>query len=450
MQPISAIAQDLAAGRSSSRALVEAALARIADPEGEGKRAFIRVFRDTSLAEADASDRLRKAGIARSPLEGVPVSVKDLCDVKGYATLAGSVVLKGAPAAARDAPVVARLRSAGAVVVGSTNMVEFALGATGLNPHYGTPRNPYDRATGRAPGGSSSGAAVSVTDGMAYGALGTDTAGSVRMPAAMCGLAGFKPTARRVPREGIVPLSRSLDSVGPLAATIECCNLIDSVFAAEPYRPLDDISVSNLRLGVPKTVTLDGLEPAVATAFEAALSSLSRAGARVIEMTFPELARMPEINRHGGFSIIEGYSWHRSLLDHGGDKYDPMIAMRFRGGAKVTAAEYLELLDARAEMIGIADRTTAPFDALVMPTVPMTAPAIEALERDRDLALRTNLALIRNCVLANFLDRCAVTIPCHPPGTAPVGLMLVERSMADRRLLVMARAIEKVLVSRSR
>jgi aspartyl-tRNA(Asn)/glutamyl-tRNA(Gln) amidotransferase subunit A len=447
MQPIRAVAHDLATGRSTSRALAEAALARIADPGGEGGRAFIRVFRESAIAEAEASDRLRKAGVVRSPLEGVPVSVKDLCDVKGFTTLAGSVVLKDAPAAARDAPVVARLRGAGAVVVGSTNMVEFALGATGLNPHYGTPRNPYDRATGRAPGGSSSGAAVSVTDGMAFGALGTDTAGSVRMPAALCGLVGFKPTARRVPRAGVVPLSRTLDSIGPLAGTVECCNVLDSVFAAEPYRPLEEMTVSGLRLGVLKSVV--SLEPAVAIAFEAALSALSRAGARVVETTFPELARMPEINRHGGFSIIEGYAWHRTLLEHAGDKYDPMIAARFRGGAEVTAAEYLELLDARAEMIEIADRTTAPFDAIVMPTVPMTAPAIEGLERDRDLALKTNLALIRNCVLANFLDRCAVTVPCQAPGATPVGLMLVGRTMADRRLLAIARAVEGVLADRS-
>jgi aspartyl-tRNA(Asn)/glutamyl-tRNA(Gln) amidotransferase subunit A len=448
MRPIRNLAGDLAAGTASSRRLTEAALARIADPSGEGKRTFIRVFREAALAEADASDRLRRAGLVRSPLEGLPVSVKDLCDIKGFSTLAGSVVLRDAPAAARDAPVVARLRAAGAVIVGTTNMVEFALGATGLNPHYDTPRNPFDRTARRAPGGSSSGAAVSVTDGMASGALGTDTAGSVRIPAALCGLTGFKPTARRVPRDGIIPLSRSLDSVGPLAPTVECCNLIDSVLAGDTYRPLDALPVSGLRLGLPTTYVLDGLEPAVAKTFEAALSRISRAGARIVEAAFPDLARMPEINRHGGFSIIEGYAWHRSLLEHAGDQYDPMIAARFRGGASVSAAEYIELLDARAEMIGIAAVASAPFDALIMPTVPMIAPEIAALQSDPALALKTNMTLIRNCVLANFLDRCSVTIPCHEPDQPPVGFMLIGETMADRRVLSVARALERVLDDR--
>ena len=224
------LAADLATGRTTSRKLTEEALARIDDPAGEGQRAFIKVYRQQALAAADASDLQRKAGLVASPLAGLPVSIKNLCNVAGETTLAGSKALDDAPPANADAPVVARLRAAGAVIVGSTNMSEFAFSGVGFNPHYGTPGNPADRK--RVPGGSSSGAAVSVADGMAVAALGTDTGGSVRIPAAVCGIVGFKPTARRVPIDGVVPLSTSLDSIGPLANSVECCAIVDAVFAA--------------------------------------------------------------------------------------------------------------------------------------------------------------------------------------------------------------------------
>src|SRR5215469_9067384 len=225
------LAAELAAGRTTSRALTEAALARIADPGGEGRRSFTRVYETAALATADAQDRLRGAGILLSPLAGLPVSVKDLFDVAGEATTAGSVALKDAPPAVADAPIVRRLRAAGAVIVGKTNMTEFAYSGVGINPHYGTPGNPYDRA--RVPGGSSSGAAVSVVDGCAAVAIGTDTGGSVRIPAALCGLVGFKPTQRRVPRDGAVPLSTTLDSIGPLARSVEDCAIVDAILAGE-------------------------------------------------------------------------------------------------------------------------------------------------------------------------------------------------------------------------
>ena len=444
-EPLAKIARGLIRGETTSRALAETALARIDDPAGEGRRTFINVFRDSALAEADASDRLRAAGIVRSPLDGIPVSIKDLCDVAGRTTHAGSVVLDDAPPAAADAPVLARLRAAGAVIVGTTNMVEFALGALGLNPHYGTPRNPYDRETGRAPGGSSSGGAVSVTDGMAAAALGTDTAGSVRMPAGLCGLTGFKPTARRVPLDGIVPLSRNLDSVGPLAPTVQCCATMDAIFAGEAARPLDDLPLAGLRFAVPQSLVLDGMDDTVSATFAGALSRLSDAGARIEEIPFRELLRMPDINRSGGMTIAEGYAWHRALLEKAGDRYDPVIAARFRDGANVSAADYIDLLDARADMIRTADATTAGFDAIIMPTLPIVAPPIAALESDRDLYIKTNMLLIRNCGLANFLDRCALTVPCHRPGEAPVGLMLFGETMGDRRLLSIGLAVEKEL-----
>src|SRR5882757_8045260 len=284
---IQQLAADLAAGRTTSRTLTEEALDRIGDAKGEGKRAFIKVYKTQALAAADASDVLRKAGIVASPLSGIPVSIKNLCDVKGETTLAGSKVRKEQRIATEDAPVVARLRAAGAVIVGSTNMSEFAFSGVGFNPHYGTPGNPADRT--RVPGGSSSGAAVSVAARMAVAALGTDTGGSVRIPAAVCGIVGFKPTARRVPIDGVVPLSTSLDSIGPLANSVECCAIVDAVFAAEPIAVPEPIPLTGLRLVVPKHYVMDDLDPVVAGAFARALKTLSGIGVKIEQIDLPEL-----------------------------------------------------------------------------------------------------------------------------------------------------------------
>src|SRR5215468_7888401 len=284
---IQQLAQDLATGRTTSRRLTEQALARIEDPKGEGARAFVKVWRDQALAAADASDVQRKAGLVPSPLAGLPVSIKNLCNVAGETTLAGSTALDDAPPARHDAPVVARLRAAGAVIVGSTNMSEFAFSGVGANPHYGTPGNPADRK--RVPGGSSSGAAVSVGDQMAVAALGTDTGGSVRIPAAVCGLVGFKPTARRVPIDGVVPLSTSLDSIGPLANSVECCAIVDAVFAAEPIAIPDAVPLSGLRFGIPKQFVMDELDPLVAKAFERACKALSAKGVGIEQVELPQL-----------------------------------------------------------------------------------------------------------------------------------------------------------------
>src|SRR6266545_4121473 len=276
---IQQLAADLAAGRTSSRKLTEEALERIKDTDGEGSKAFIKVWRDQALAAADASDALRHTGLVPSLLAGIPVSIKNLCDVAEETTLAGSKALDDAPAAEGDAPVVARLRAAGAVIVGSTNMSEFAFSGVGFNPHYGTPGNPADRK--RVPGGSSSGAAVSVADRMAVAALGTDTGGSVRIPAAVCGIVGFKPTARRVPIDGVVPLSTSLDSIGPLANSVECCAIVDAVFAGEPIAVPAPAPLAGLRFAVPMHFVMDDLDPVVAKAFERALKALSGVGVKV-------------------------------------------------------------------------------------------------------------------------------------------------------------------------
>ncbi len=441
------LAADLAAGRTSSRELVEAALARIADPAGEGARIFTKVYADSAREAADAQDRLRAAGYGASPLAGLPVSIKDLFDVAGDITLAGSRALDDTPPAARDAPVVARLRAAGAVLIGRTNMTEFAFSGVGINPHFGTPGNPHDRRL--IPGGSSSGAAVSVADCGAIVGIGTDTGGSVRIPAALCGLVGFKPTQRRIPRDGAAPLSTTLDSIGPLANSVACCAIADAVMAGEPpeaWGPPPPVSVEGLRLGVPRSHVFDDLAPAVADAFATACSTLSRAGARIVDRPLAELDEIPAINAAGGLAPIEAYAWHRDLLARRGDEYDQRVRTRIERASGMTAVEYIELCAGRADLIARLAPRTADFDALLMPTVAITAPLIAAFARDQDYR-RLNALILRNCSAINFLDRCAITIPINTPGTAPVGLMVVGEHGADRRLLALARGIEAALAA---
>ena len=333
MPSLAQLRAELARG-GASRDLVEHCLARIDDPSGEGSRVFLKVHAAAALAAADYYDRMRACGAAPSPFAGIPVSIKDLFDVAGDVTTAGSTVLRDAAPAARDAPCVARLRAAGFIPIGRTNMTEFAFSGLGINPHYGTPRNPHDRAAARIPGGSSSGAAVSVTDGMAFGALGTDTGGSCRIPAALCGIVGFKPTAHRVPTEGAFPLSSSLNSVGPLAATVACCAVLDAVLAGEPAADLPAFPLDGLRLAVPQTMVLDGVEPAVAHAFDAALTALRKAGARIVDIPLRELAELAQINAKGGLSAAQSYAIHRSLIAKGEKMYDPRVLVRILRGTR--------------------------------------------------------------------------------------------------------------------
>ena len=276
METLRALADQLRAGRKSSRVLLEECLGHIDERPGEGTFAFLKVYSDEARRTADWIDGMRKIGASLPPFAGIPVSVKDLFDIAGSVTRAGSVVLANEPPATSDAMVVTRLRSAGFIVIGRTNMTEFAYSAMGLNPHYGTPACAWDRASRRIPGGSSSGGVVSVTDGMAAAAIGTDTGGSCRIPAALNGIVGFKPTARRVPQNGSLPLAPSLDFVGPLTRSVECAAILDAVMAAEPDDPLPDVTVRGLRLAVPKTLVLDDLEPPIASAFQTVCSAAIR------------------------------------------------------------------------------------------------------------------------------------------------------------------------------
>jgi len=428
----------------TSRALVDQCLERIKDAAGEGPRTFLKVYGEDARMAADAYDALRRHGAAPSLFAGIPISVKDLFDVAGDVTTAGSIALRHAPPATRDATAIARLRAAGFIPIGRTNMTEFAFSGLGINPHYDTPRNPYDRKTGRIPGGSSSGAAVSVTDGMAMAALGTDTGGSCRIPAALCGIVGFKPTAARVPTAGTMPLSQTLDSIGPLAPTVACCAVIDAVLAGQAPGDLEAFPLDGLRLAVPQTLVLDGLDRDVSGAFAAALSALSGAGARIVDIPLRELAELAQVNRKGGFVTAEAYAVHRPLIKVKGKDYDPFVLARIERGKEQDAADYIELQWVREEMIRRLNEITAPYDALLMPTVPIIAPTLRDLGAG-DAARIANAMLLRNPSLVNFFDRCAISLPCHKAGDAPVGLSLVGETGADRKLFAIAAAVEKLV-----
>ena len=341
MATLSELAVELAAGHTTSRELVEECLSRIEDPDGEGVRTYLEVDAEGAREVATAMDRLRRAGVEPSPYAGIPVSVKDVFDVRGQVTRAGSRALDRGPAE-RDATAVARWRRAGLVFVGRTNMTEFAYSGLGVNPHYGTPANPWDRPRRRIPGGSSSGAAVSISDGMAHGALGTDTGGSVRIPAALCGLVGFKPTQSRVPRDGTVPLSSTLDSVGVLGRTVACCAVLDALLGAD--RPLSLRPVaSHPRLAVPRNYLFADAEPSVAEAFERAVGRLRAEGADVVDLDVPELDAIAEMNAGGGFAAAESFAWHHDLIAEREESYDPRVLQRIRRGERQSARDLIVL-----------------------------------------------------------------------------------------------------------
>ncbi|WP_321797666.1 amidase [Caballeronia sp. J97] len=436
----------LADGRLDATSLLASCIGRIGEASGEGPRVFPNGVSAAAKAQAAASDALRRHGVA-GPLAGIPVSVKDLFDVQGEITRAGSRILPER-AATRDALAIGRLRAAGAVFVGRTNMTEFAYSGLGINPHYGTPANAFDRHALRIPGGSSSGAAVSVTDGMAAAAIGSDTGGSCRIPAALCGLAGFKPTAARIPLDGASPLSSSYDSIGSIARSVACCAALDSIMAGDT-EPASVVALPlrGLRLAMPKHIVLDDMDAHVAAAFERAVARLTAAGAIVQEVAFESWQQLATLGQHGGLVAAEAWAWHVGLIKRHADDYDPRVLSRIRLGSGHSTAEYLRNRALRAALCRQADDELRPFDAIVCPTVPIVAPRIADLDEEAAYT-STNRLLLRNPSIANMLDLCSVSIPCHANGDAPVGLMLTGRHMSDRRLLAMGVGVEAVVCSR--
>jgi aspartyl-tRNA(Asn)/glutamyl-tRNA(Gln) amidotransferase subunit A len=425
-----------------ARERLEAALARIADPAGEGGRACLTVYGEQARAAADAADARERAGVTLGPLDGALVSIKDLFDVAGEVTRAGSPVLaaEGKPAAA-DAPVVRRLRAAGAVIVAKTNMTEFAFSGVGLNPHFGTPGNPLDRA--RVPGGSTSGGAVAVADGFCEIAIGSDTGGSTRIPAALCGIVGFKPSRQRVPTEGAFPLSFTLDSIGPMARTVADCALADAVMAGDPPVPPEPAPLAGLRLGIPQGLPLADLDPTVTAGFAAAVEGLGKAGARLSEETIALFDDLRAANAKGGFASSEAFAIHRERLARHGAGVDPNVRTRIERGREMSAADYVDLVRDQSRLIRAMDARLADLDALVLPTTPIVAPTIAEVATAEAFSAR-NFALLRNTGMVNFFDLCAISLPLRRDGL-PTGLMLVVRNGYDQRLFRIATAVERVL-----
>ena len=378
------------------------------------------------------------------PLAGIPVSIKDLFDIAGQTTAAGSTVMAHAPAAAADCPAVARLRAAGAVLAGRTNMVEFAFSGIGINPHYGTPVNPADTAVARIPGGSSSGAAVSVASGAALVGLGSDTGGSIRIPAALCGIVGFKSTAQLVPTAGVIPLSTSLDTVCALTRSVRDAVTVHQVLAARTV-VLAGKPLSSCRLAVARTHMQDGLDGTVASAFERSLRLLRQAGAQIEEIALDEINELATINATGGLSGAESYAWHRQLIAAREAEYDPRVALRILRGADMRAFEYIELLAARRQWITHMEARLQGFDAVLSPTVPIVAPPISSVLLDDAEFFRVNTLVLRNTAVVNMLDGCGISLPCHTPGQLPVGLMLWHAALHDDAVLDTALQVEAVL-----
>ncbi len=427
--------------RISARDRLDSALARIDDPAGEGARACLTVYRDAARAAADAADARTKNGVSLGPLDGTLVTVKDLFDVAGDVTRAGSKVLadEGEPAAA-DAAIVQRLRAAGSIIVAKTNMSEFAFTGVGVNPHYGTPGNPADRQ--RVPGGSSSGAGVAVADGMCEIAIGSDTGGSVRIPASLCGVVGFKPSRQRVPTAGAFPLSYTLDSVGPLAKTVAACAQADAVMAGEAPWLRDAAPLSGLRIGVAQGLPLDRLDDTVAKRFPATLDLLENSGCRLADQQLPLLDDMMAALGRASILMAEVYEIHGERLQRRGDDIDPIVRSRVAKGADIAAADYVWVQRERARLIAAMDEALSDLDVLAMPATPIVAPRFDEIAEPKAFMAR-NALLLRNTTIGNFFDLCAVSLPMPRDGGLPCGLMLLARNGNDRRLLRIAAAVER-------
>ena len=411
--------------------------------------------RDVFLRPAfdDARRAASATRLAALPLAGLAVSIKDLFDIAGQPTPAGSKVLADAAPASADCRAVANLKAAGGVLLARTNMTEFAFSGIGANPHYGTPVNPADAKTPRIPGGSSSGAAVSVATGAAFIGLGSDTGGSIRIPAALCGVVGYKNTARLTSTEGAVPLSTTLDTVCAMTRSVRDAIVAHEVLAGRTVTRTT-APLAGYRLAVARTAMLDSLDATVAAAFERTLRTLRDAGARIVEIPLEPIRDLGSIQATGGFTAAEAYTWHRPLLASAADGYDQRVRVRLERGANIKAWEYLELAPARRSWIARVEQSLKGFDAVLSPTVPIVAPPIEQVRHARPgedaTALdaeffRVNALLLRNTSVVNMLDGCAISIPCHAPGELPVGLMIWQEAMRDDTVLNIALQAEAAL-----
>ena len=427
----------------SARDRLEVILSRLAARAGD-ERVFTKLYLEAARAAADAADARRKAGVTLGPLDGAIVSIKDLFDVTGEATTAGSLMLRTAAPAQRDAAIVRRLRQAGAVILGKTNMTEFAFTAIGDNPHWGTPGNAADASL--IPGGSSSGAGVSVAEGTSEISIGSDTGGSVRIPASLNGVVGFKPTAWRVPLTGAFPLSATLDSIGPLAPSVAACAVADAVMAGEEPTTPTPVPLAGLRIGIPRGVLFEETEAEVAAAFDQCLGKVELAGARIADLSINDLlAGMRAATKRGTIAAVEGAEIHADWLATGASvPVDPHVSGPLSRALVVLASAYIRTIRRRTELAASMDERLSSVDVVALPTTPIVAPTVAAMADDEALRDKAEGLLLRNTQVANQFDLCAISLPM--PGTArPAGLMLVARNGHDHHLLAIAAAVEALL-----
>lgn len=428
---------------TSVRDRLEAAFASI--DTGGNPAVYTKLYPDSARAAADAADGRRRTGVTLGPLDGRIVSIKDLFDVAGETTTAGSTILRGAKPAAADAPIVARLRRAGAVIIGKTNMSEFAFSGLGINPHYGTPGNAHDRT--RIPGGSSAGAGVAVGEGTSEISIGTDTGGSVRIPASLNGVVGFKPTARRIPLAGAFPLAYSLDSIGPLARTVRDCAATDAVMAGEDPWEMSPVTLSGLRIGVPRGRLFAETETIVADGFEAALSRLSTAGARIVDHDIEDLLdAMAAATAAAPLVTIEAAEVHAEWLDSRAGDFDHRVRARILKGRDVPGHVYIGMIRRRADLISRMAARLGGIDCLALPSTATTAPEIAPLVGDDEAFMRANGLMLRNTTMGNLFDVTSISLPM-PDMLRPGGLMLCAAAGEDRRLLSIASAVEACLTA---
>lgn len=409
---------------------------------------FLRLTEDRAKREADASTRRIREGRSLGALDGIPIAWKDIFDLEGMPTPAGSIVLADAEPAGRDADVVANLARAGMVSVGRVNMSEFAFSGLGINPHFGTPANPRATDGHRLPGGSSSGSAVAVAAGLVPVAMGTDTGGSIRIPAAFNGIVGYKATRGRYGMGGVFPLSKSLDSLGPLTRTVSDAILIDAAMRGRTCPDISAAEWAGQEVVVPETVFFDGIEPEVAVAFEAGLARLEQAGARIRRAAFPQISEIFELmGEHGPLVTAEAFALHRQRLSGGAaDRMDPRVVTRCRMGEKTDMPAYIAILEARARLISAFGAVVGDSAVIVTPTLPHVAPLTEPLEKDFDAFVTMNGFTLRNTLIGNFLDWCGVSLPCGTGAHAmPVGMLISGLPNRDEQVLSLALTAERLL-----
>jgi len=436
----------LQAGLADAEAVVEETLAAITAANERGL--FTLHTPERARAEAKAAAARLREGRPKSLLDGVPIAWKDLFDLAGAVTTAGSRVLAANRPAAADAPVVQQLKSAGMVTVGRVGMTEFAFSGLGLNPHYGTPRNPHGHDTPRIPGGSSSGSGVAVARGLVPVSIGTDTGGSVRIPAAFNGIVGYKSTYGRYPMEGVFPLSSSLDSLGVLSRTVADAVIVDAAMRGKLASEVTRVAPKGVTLVVPTNVVFDEAEPEVVQQFERALDRLAAAGVTIERQRIATFDAVLELGRkHGPLVTAEAYALHEQrLAGSEAALMDQRVAARMRGGAKMTAVSVIATRDARVRLIAELRRDLGPRRMLAFPTIAHVAPAIAPLEADDALYVRINGLTLRNTMLGNFLEHCGVSLPCGTGAQGlPVGFLLSAAGGMDADLLGVALEIEPLV-----